>query len=88
MEEFHLSLFRLAANMRYITIDWWANCFVFLSGFIIASGFVFYGFCTMIVGNLLFMRWAIREKRLSFIVFNFFYIVNTVYGIIQWSGTV
>lgn len=69
-----------------VSVDWWANAFIFAATVIIANRRPVEGFALSIVGQILFIIYGLREKRWSFAVFNFFYMFNSFWGIARWAA--
>lgn len=67
-------------------IAWMANTLAFLSSFITAIGYPFYGFIAAFFACLAFMSYGFKTKEHSFTFFNIFYFINAIYGIINWYG--
>lgn len=67
-------------------IGWIANTMAFSSSFITAMGYPFYGFIVAFFACLVFMAYGFKAKQHSFTFFNIFYLMNAVYGIINWYG--
>ena len=42
------------------------------------------GFTLLLLSALLFAGWAIIDKRWSFLVLQFFYVVTAIIGLIRW----
>jgi len=42
------------------------------------------GFALLLISALLFAGWAIIDKRWSFLVLQFFYVVTAIIGLIRW----
>jgi hypothetical protein len=42
------------------------------------------GFSLLLISALLFAGWAIIDKRWSFLVLQFFYVVTAIIGLIRW----
>lgn len=42
------------------------------------------GFILLLISALLFAGWAIIDKRWSFLILQFFYVVTAIIGLIRW----
>jgi len=68
-----------------VTVDWWANLFVFSASVLIANLHPVIGFCVSIIGQVLFIVYGVLHAKRSFVVFNILYMVNSVVGIMRWT---
>jgi hypothetical protein len=42
------------------------------------------GFMLLLISALLFVVWAIIDKRWSFLVLQFFYVITAIIGLVRW----
>lgn len=68
-----------------VTVDWWANLFVFSATVLIANLKPVTGFCISIIGQILFIVYGIKCRKRSFVVFNILYMFNSFIGIARWT---